>query len=170
MKKILCMFFALCITMSLAIPAFASENSLSKVDERVELQEVVYPITPYAADVPTSVHSLPYTATTSELPEGCGTYTKYYFAPSGTDINVSGTFTASKELNDQSRYAKIKLYKVGNTNPVDSYSVPQFVGSTTVNHTFSNLSKDSHYYFEFENTTPNALFKSRWIDFSLVLS
>lgn len=115
-------------------------------------------------------HNLPYTAETEGLCEGCGTYTKFYFSPSGTDINVSGTISSAGDQNDKSRNAKIYLYEVGNSTAVDSYTVSQFTGSTSINTTFSNLSTNKNYYFEFRNTTSHNIFVNRWINFSLELS
>ena len=91
-------------------------------------------------------------------------------SPSGTDINVSGTISSAGDQNDKSRNAKIYLYEVGNSTAVDSYTVSQFTGSTSINTTFSNLSTNKNYYFEFRNTTSHNIFVNRWINLALELS
>lgn len=168
MKKYLSILCALCMTMALAVPSFAVDVTTDSVATAVS--ESSDTSTARAPKIPTESHNLPYTAETEGLCEGCGTYTKFYFSPSGTDINVSGTISSAGDQNDKSRNAKIYLYEVGNSTAVDSYTVSQFTGSTSINTTFSNLSTNKNYYFEFRNTTSHNIFVNRWINFSLELS
>lgn len=157
MKKFVSMLLALAMSLALCVPAFAAE-----VEEPSECEASVS-VQPRAASIPTEKHDLPYSATVTNLSEGTGTYTKYYFAPSGTDIEISGTLRAVKDQNDKSRYAIIYLYKVGDSSSVDSYTVDQFLESTSFSHTFTNLSSSSHYYLDIRNTTSNNIQQQRWI-------
>ena len=150
MKKFLSILCALCMTMALAVPSFAVDVTTDSVATAVS--ESSDTSTARAPKIPTESHK------------------KFYFSPSGTDINVSGTISSAGDQNDKSRNAKIYLYEVGNSTAVDSYTVSQFTGSTSINTTFSNLSTNKNYYFEFRNTTSHNIFVNRWINFSLELS
>ena len=107
MKKFLSILCALCMTMALAVPSFAVDVTTDSVATAVS--ESSDTSTARAPNIPTESHNLPYTAKTEGLCEGCGTYTKFYFSPSGTDINVSGTISSAGDQNDKSRNAKIYL-------------------------------------------------------------
>ena len=93
MKKFLSILCALCMTMALAVPSFAVDVTTDSVATAVS--ESSDTSTARAPKIPTESHNLPYTAETEGLCEGCGTYTKFYFSPSGTDINVSGTISSA---------------------------------------------------------------------------
>lgn len=163
-RKFLSLLCALCMTMALAAPAFAAEEVPATEPVTAEQE-----ITTRAATIPTEQTDLPYTASTSGLAEGAGTYTKYYFQPSGTSLTLSGTFTSSGDQNNKSRNAKIYLYEVGNSSAVDSFDVGQFLGSATIDHTFSNLKSTKNYYLDIRNTTGWGGFANYWISCSLTI-
>ena len=165
MKKFLSAVLALAMCMSLCISAFATEMAPTEEPTLIETDIIAR-----AATKPTSEEDLPYDAIVTNLSEGTGTYTRYYFAPSGTDIEISGTLRAVEDKNDTSRSAKIYLYQVGNNSSVDSYTVEQFLGSTSFSHTFKNLDEDSHYFLDIRNTTPNNIAQDRWISGTVTIS
>lgn len=55
--------------------------------------------------------------------------------------------------NNKSRNAKIELYEVNKSGAIDSYTVSQFTESTSLSHTFRNLSANKNYYIRIVNTT-----------------
>lgn len=77
---------------------------------------------------------------------------------------------SSGDKNDTSRYAKIELYEVNNDTAIDSYTVDQFVESTTLSHTFRNLSSDKNYYILIKNTTGWGMWKDLWISGNVSIS
>lgn len=106
-----------------------------------------------AADIPTESVALPYYATVVNLCEGCGTYTRYYFNTTSGKLTIGGTLNSSGDENNKSRNAKIELYEVNKSGAIDSYTVSQFTESTSLSHTFRNLSANKNYYIRIVNTT-----------------
>ena len=172
MKKVLAMMLSCILTLSLSLPAFAAEvtpaTDGSAADTPTSQGEMG--ITPCASDIPTSSTTLPYTATVTNLCEGCGTYTLYYFKTTTGYLKIGGTLKSSGDKNDTSRYAKIELYEVNNDTAIDSYTVDQFVESTTLSHTFRNLSSDKNYYILLKNTTGWGMWKDLWISGNVSIS
>lgn len=151
-RKTMCLVLAACMMMSLLCGSAFAEEPSAALDNGVALAET--DVCPLAEDVPTQLGTLPYKATITNLCDGCGTYTRSYFLPSGTDFSVTGTIKAVGNLNDQSRTAELSIYEVGSNKLIDTCYISQFVGSTTFSYTFSNCSTNQTYYFEFRNTTP----------------
>lgn len=92
-------------------------------------------------------------ATVVNLCEGCGTYTRYYFNTTSGKLTIGGTLNSSGDENNKSRNAKIELYEVNKSGAIDSYTVSQFTESTSLSHTFRNLSANKNYYIRIVNTT-----------------
>lgn len=165
MKKIFALILSCILALSLGLPAFAADATPTVDDSATATlsAEGEMTIAPRAADRPTSSTSLPYTATVTNLCEGCGTYTLYYFKTTTGKLVIGGTLKSSGDKNDTSRYAEIELYEVNNTTAIDSYTVDQFAGSTNLSHTFRNLSSDKNYYLLIKNTTGWGFLKDLWI-------
>lgn len=173
MKKMLAMILACVLTFSLSIPAFAADAApaTGTSDVCVSAAQGDTQIAPCAADRPTSLGSLPYSATVTNLCEGCGTYTLYYFRTTTGKLKIGGTLNSSGDKNDTSRYAEIELYEVNNDTAIDCYTIDQFAGSTNLNHTFQNLSSSKNYYLLIKNTTGwGGLWKDLWISGSVSIS
>ena len=157
MKKVLAMMLSCILTLSLSLPAFAAEvtpaTDGSAADTPTSQGEMG--ITPCASDIPTSSTTLPYTATVTNLCEGCGTYTLYYFKTTTGYLKIGGTLKSSGDNNDTA---------------IDSYTVDQFVESTTLSHTFRNLSSDKNYYILIKNTTGWGMWKDLWISGNVSIS
>lgn len=134
MKRFLSAVLALTLSLALYVPALAADDVAEDKEPPIEEEAVIL----RSADKPTGETNLPYKATVTDLSEGRETYTKYYFAPNGTEISISGELKAVGELDDQSRYAKIYLYKVNGSSSEDVYTVGQFVGKAGFSHTFEN--------------------------------
>lgn len=172
MKKMFAMMLSCILTLSLSLPAFAAEVTPaadgSTADAPTSQGEME--ITPRASNIPTSSTTLPYTATVTNLCEGCGTYTLYYFNTTTGCLKIGGTLKSSGDKNDTSRYAEIELYEVNNSTAIDSYTVEQFAGSTTLSHTFRNLRSDKNYYLLIKNTTGWGIWKDLWISGDVSIS
>lgn len=155
MKKLFALMLACTLMFTLGIPAFAAEVTPTTNGSAVDVVVVDGDgtISPHAPNIPTSSTSLPYTATVTNLCEGCGTYTLFYFKTTTGNLKIGGSLKSSGDKNDTSRYAVIELYEVNNTTVIDSYTVEQFAGSTNLSHTFRNLSSDKNYYLLIKNTT-----------------
>lgn len=168
MKKIVLRICSLALVLSLlATPVSAFGNGVANItalpgNSNTELQ-------PLAASAPTEFTSLPYEPEIQLLPEQCGTYTKYYFAATGSDIKVTGTVTASGEQNNTARKIQVQLYEV-NTGLVAQSSVFAFTGSYTISFTFNNLSSNKMYYVRFFNATTKDYFKELSISGTLKLT
>lgn len=150
--------------------AFAAETDDYAIMEELNTTTDTIGVMPYAASVPTTLGSLPYTATVTNLDEQHCTYTKYYFAPSGTSLKISYNLQSAGDKNDTARSAIIYLYEVNNSNAVDSCTISQFLGSTSSEHTFSNLDTNKHYYFMIKNTTGRALFVDKYISGTVTIT
>lgn len=68
-------------------------------------------------------------------------------------LTIGGTLNSSGDENNKSRNAKIELYEVNKSGAIDSYTVSQFTESTSLSHTFRNLSANKNYYIRIVNTT-----------------
>lgn len=175
MKKFFAMLLACVLMFNMSIPAFAAEVS-EDVDETEVITAAVNPgesdvVSPMASSAPTEQGTLPYTATVTNLAEGCGTYTKYYFKPESTSLTISGSLYSCGDENDKARKAVIYLYEVNSTsNPVDSYTVSQFVSYTTFSHTFTNLSTSKNYYIRIYNSTSWGVLVDKWIKGTVEIS
>ncbi len=145
MKKFLALILSLTLVLSISVPASAAETPA--------------PVTPRAIKPPTDVHITPYTATITNLDAGYSTYTKYYFAPTGEDLEVYGVFYLNDDSDRTVNYrVKICLFKVGASENEDSYTTnyfPSTTGSDSIGftHTFRNLDPEAKYYFRFDNIT-----------------
>ena len=172
MKKMFALVLSCILILSLSLPAFAAEVTPAADGSTADApsSQGETGITPLASDIPTSSASLPYTATVTDLCEGCGTYTLYYFKTTTGNLKIGGTLKSSGDKNDTSRYAKIVLYEVNNSTAIDSYTVEQFAGSTTLSHTFRNLSSDKNYYLLIKNTTGWGIWKNLWISGDVSIS
>lgn len=168
MKKLFSMLLVCALALSMSVSAFAAETTPPAEEEPTAQTEM--DATTRASEIPTSSTDLPYEATVVNLCEGCGTYTKYYFNTSTGKITIGGTLTSSGDQNDKSRYAEIELYEVNKAGAVDSYTVPQFTGSTSLSHTFKNLSSDKNYYIRIVNTTGWGGWKNLWLDGTVSIS
>lgn len=183
MKKLLSMILVCVLTFTTCVPAFASEtsananpssNSFSTVSSETPANTtfaVSNEISPLATSIPTTSHSLPYSATVTSLKAGHGTYTKYYFSPNkNNQLTIGGSLKPSGDQNSKSRKAKIFLYEVGNSTAVDSYTISEFVNTTTLSHTFKNLDEDAHYYLYIKNTGSAGITTSKTIDGTVKIS
>lgn len=175
MRKLFAMLLVCVLMLNMSVSAFAVEVTEHVTDAETTTAAMVPGesdiVSPMASSAPTEQGTLPYTATVTNLPEGCGTYTKYYFKPSGTDLTISGTLSSCGDENNKDRKAVIYLYEVnGTSNPVDSYTVSQFVGSTTLSHTFTNLSTSKNYYIRIYNSTSWGVLVDKWIKGSVKIS
>ena len=168
MKKLFSMLLVCALALSMSVSAFAAETTPPAGEEPTAQTEM--DATTRASEIPTSSTDLPYEATVVNLCEGCGTYTKYYFNTSTGKITIGGTLTSSGDQNDKFRYAEIELYEVNKAGAVDSYTVPQFTGSTSLSHTFKNLSSDKNYYIRIVNTTGWGGWKNLWLDGTVSIS
>lgn len=170
MKKLSALLLVGVLTLAMSVSAFAAEPEMATtpVEDEATLSEDAEDNTQSrASNVPSSSHDLPYQATVTDLCEDCGTYTKYYFHTSTKKFTIGGTLSSSGDQNTKSRKAKIELYEVGSNTCVDSYPVPEFTGSTTLNHTFQNLDPNKNYYFRIRNTTGWGIWKNLWISGSV---
>ena len=162
MKKLFSLLLVCALAFTMSVSAFAAEAT--PPTEKEPSAQTEMDATTRAAEIPTESADLPYEATVVNLCEGCGTYTKYYFHTSTGQITIEGTLTSNGDQNDKSRYAKIELYEVNKTGAVDVYTVPQFTGSTSLDHTFKNLSSNTNYYIRIVNTTGwGGPFKDLWL-------
>ena len=149
MKKLFSLLLVCALAFTMSVSAFAAEAASSTEKEPPAQTEM----DATTAEIPTESATLPYYATVVDLCEGCGTYTKYYFNTSSGQLTIGGTLNSSGDENNKSRNAKIELYEVNKSGAVDSYTVPQFTGSTSLSHTFRNLSANKSYYIRIVNTT-----------------
>ncbi len=163
MEKLFSLLLVCALAFTMSVSAFAAEATPSTEKEPPAQTEM--DATTRAAEIPTESAALPYYATVVDLCEGCGTYTKYYFNTSSGQLTIGGTLKSSGDQNDKSRNAKIELYEVNKSGAIDSYTVPQFTGSTSLSHTFRNLSANKSYYIRIVNTTGwGGLFKDLWLE------
>ncbi len=168
MKKIVLRICALSLVLSLlATPVSAFGNGAASItalpgNSNTELQ-------PLAASAPTEFTTLPYEPEIQNLPEQCGTYTKYYFAATGTDIKVTGTVYSSGDKNNTTRKVKVQLYEV-NGGVVATSDVFTFLDSKSISVTFNNLSANKMYYIRFFNATGKNILKDYSISGKLKIS
>jgi len=144
MKKLFSLLLVCALAFTMSVSAFAAEAAPSTEKEPPAQTEV--DATTRAADIPTESVALPYYATVVNLCEGCGTYTRYYFNTTSGKLTIGGTLNSSGDENNKSRNAKIELYEVNKSGAIDSYTVSQFTESTSLSHTFRNLSANKNYY------------------------
>lgn len=166
LKKLSALLLVGVLTLAMSVSAFAAEpeTATTSVEDGTTMSESVEDdIQSRASDIPSSSHDLPYQATVTDLCEDCGTYTKYYFRTSTGNFTIGGNLSSSGDQNTKSRKAKIELYEVGSNTCIDSYTVPEFTGSTTLSHTFRNMDPDKNYYFRIKNTTGWGVWKNLWI-------
>ena len=151
MKKLFSLLLVCALAFTMSVSAFAAEAAPSTEKEPPAQTEV--DATTRAADIPTESVALPYYATVVNLCEGCGTYTRYYFNTTSGKLTIGGTLNSSGDENNKSRNAKIELYEVNKSGAIDSYTVSQFTESTSLSHTFRNLSANKNYYIRIVNAT-----------------
>ena len=151
MKKLFSLLLVCALAFTMSVSAFAAEAAPSTEKEPPAQTEV--DATTRAEDIPTESAALPYYATVVNLCEGCGTYTRYYFNTTSGKLTIGGTLNSSGDENNKSRNAKIELYEVNKSGAIDSYTVSQFTESTSLSHTFRNLSANKNYYIRIVNTT-----------------
>ena len=167
MKKLFSLLLVCALAFTMSVSAFAAEAAPSTEKEPPAQTEV--DATTRAEDIPTESAALPYYATVVNLCEGCGTYTRYYFNTTSGKLTIGGTLNSSGDENNKSRNAKIELYEVNKSGAIDSYTVSQFTESTSLSHTFRNLSANKNYYIRIVNTTgwamASAFAPRRWHSF-----
>ena len=151
MKRFIALFLCVVLITCMAVPVYAAENENT--------------IVPFASSPPTSSHSTTYMATITNLEAGHLTYTKYYFAPTGEDLETYGVFNLTTDSDTSVSYrVKINLYRVGSSTIEDSYTTGYFTSSYGFTHTFFNLDPDAYYYFTFQNITASSALKNRSVE------
>lgn len=150
MKKVttnlFCILTAICILLSGALPAYATE------------------ISPFASVAPSTPHSLPFLATVTNLVAQHGTYTRYYFTPENETLRLSGGFWMVGDDTTTTRTVKIELYKVGSSEVIDSRTITSIDNTTYTGFDvrFTTL-QSGHYYLYIKNETSRSLVSERWV-------
>lgn len=161
MKKVVSFVLAVCLSMSLAVPAFATSDTsltdsavISAVDGKTSFGDVAEPL---AETVPTSHRSLnrAYTAELIDLAATKSSLTRYYFSTQTSEINLEFDLERSGTSTIESRKLTVYLYekKSGSSSwkRVDSFEVSWSEKSHTADGQFSDLKSDSFYYIKFTN-------------------
>lgn len=148
MKKMISLILACAIIMTISLPAVAAETNMTIPDKNEATRSAV---ALRVASAPTAVGTLPYLATVTNLNPGFGTYTRFYFYPSGNDIQAIATFYACENQTQAFLRAKITLYESGSNTLIDSATSEYFSKSATIIKNFRNLETNKAYYFLIEN-------------------
>lgn len=165
MKKLFAMLLAAVMLLTMMpLGAAAAETEITTQATAIEETYVM----PRASSIPTEAHSLPYTATITNLEEGHKTYTRYYFSPVEEKIKIAGTVYSCGDDLTKNRTVKINLYRVGNSAIEDSVTYT-FSENHYVSYSFLGLNDNAYYYIEIVNQTSNSLLSDLWVEGSFTI-